>query len=93
LRIQKAFVFVKVDSGEEKSVEEKLIKINEVTEVHVIPGKWDLLAILQIERDLVAPSDEKVLNLVIDKLAKISHVRDTSTLVPHLSMYKSPPKG
>lgn len=88
MRVQKAFVFIKVDPGHEKDVEERLIKLDEVTEVHVIPGKWDLLAVVQIERDLVAPSDEKVFNLVIDKLERTAHVRDTNTIVPHLSMFK-----
>ncbi|HXW37990.1 MAG TPA: Lrp/AsnC ligand binding domain-containing protein [Nitrososphaerales archaeon] len=87
-RYQKAFVLLKVDPGYEKDVVEDLMKLDEVKEVHIVPGEWDLLAVVEAEREVVLPSDEKVYNLVMEKIEKTKHVRDTNTMVSHFSRTK-----
>jgi DNA-binding Lrp family transcriptional regulator len=85
---QKAFVLVKTDPGKERSVLDSLMKITEVTEVHVVPGEWDLLVMIQAPKEIVVPSDELVYEVVIDKISKIKSVQDTLTMVSHFSKTK-----
>lgn len=87
-RLQKAFVLVKVDPGHERDVLDELLKIREVKEVHIVPGEWDLLAIVNVEKEVVVPGDEKVYNIVMDKIGRIRHVKDTNTMVSHFSKSK-----
>ncbi len=87
-KFQKAFILLKVASGHEREVMDDLLKINEVQEVHVIPGEWDLLAVMNSQKEIVVPSDEKIYRLVMDKIGKIKHIQDTNTMVSQLSKEK-----
>jgi len=82
---QKAFVLMKVKPGKERQVMDTLIKIPEVTEVHVVPGVWDLLAVVVSRKEVAVGSDEKVYRLVLEKIEKIKHVEDTNTMVSQFS--------
>jgi DNA-binding Lrp family transcriptional regulator len=84
----KAFVLIKVDPGHEKKVVEDLMKIREVQEAHIIPGEWDILAVVSTTKEVVVPSDQKVYNLVMDRITKIKHVQDTNTMVSQYSVSK-----
>jgi DNA-binding Lrp family transcriptional regulator len=84
----KAFVLVKADPGHEKNVVGSLMKIKEVREAHVVPGEWDIIAILSVPKEIVVPSDQKVYNLVMDQITKIKHVQDTNTMVSQYSESK-----
>lgn len=85
---QKAFVLVKVAPGHEEEVIDSLIKIPEVSEAHIVPGNWDILAVVKSEKEVVVPSDEKVYRLVLNKISKIKHVQDTNTMVSQFSRSK-----
>ncbi len=85
---QKAFVLIKVSPGHEKDVVDGLMKIKEVQEAHVVPGEWDILAVINSQKEIVVPSDAKVYNLVMDKIVKIKHVQDTNTMVSQFSKTK-----
>ena len=85
---QKAFVLVKVASGHVEDVVDALMKVPEVTEAHIIPCDWDIIAVVSIQKEIVVPSDEKVYRLVLDKIEKIRHVQDTNTMVSHFSRTK-----
>jgi DNA-binding Lrp family transcriptional regulator len=85
---QKAFVLIKASPGHEREVVNHLMKIKEVQEAHVIPGEWDVLAVLSSQKEIVVPSDQKVYNLVLDKIVKIKHVQDTNTMVSQFSRSK-----
>jgi DNA-binding Lrp family transcriptional regulator len=87
-RIQKAFILMKVDPGSEKQTIDELLKIDEIRAVHVIPGEWDLLAEVEAEKEIVVPSDQKVYNVVMDKIGKVKHIRDTNTMVSQFSKSK-----
>jgi DNA-binding Lrp family transcriptional regulator len=89
MAIQKAYVLIKTDPGHEKEVADHLMKLDEVNEVHIITGEWDLLAVVQTEKGYVVPTDEKVLNVVMDKITRVGHIRDTNTIIPSFSKYKS----
>jgi len=87
----RAFVLIDVVPGKEKKVLEKLLKYEEVVEAHLIPGQFDVLAVLEIElygRELFVPASESVTKFVINKIRKISGVLDTNTILPSFSKTK-----
>jgi DNA-binding Lrp family transcriptional regulator len=77
-----------VTPGHENAVIDALLKIDEVQEVHVVPGEWDVLAVLNSKKEVIVPSDEKVYRLVLDKIEKIKHIQDTNTMVSQFSKSK-----
>jgi DNA-binding Lrp family transcriptional regulator len=89
LRTQKAFVLIKAQSGHEKEMAENLMKIPETKEVHIIPGKWDILLVIETERELVLPTDEKTLDVVMEKIGTLPHIIATNTMIPSFSRFRS----
>ncbi len=87
-RRQKAFVLVKVTPGHERDVMNRLMKFDEVREVHIVPGEWDIIAVVEAEKRIVGSSDERVYDIVLDKIGKTRHVQDTNTMVSHFSKFK-----
>ena len=85
---QKAFVLIKVAPGHEQEVVDDLMKVPDIREVHIVPGDWDIIAVVSSQREIVVPSDEKVYKLVLDKISKIKHVQDTNTMVSQFSKSK-----
>lgn len=85
---QKAFVLIKVASGHVEDVVDALMKVPEVTEAHIVPGDWDIIAVINSQKEVIVPSDEKVYRLVLDKIEKIKHVQDTNTMVSQFSRTK-----
>ncbi len=81
-------MLIKVAPGHERQVMDNLLKLDGVREVHIVPGEWDLLAIVEAEKGIVTPGDEKVYNLVMMKIAKTKYVQDTNTMVSHFSRSK-----
>lgn len=84
------FIFVDTDPGKDETVLEKLLTYDEVIEVHVISGQYDLLAVLELDlRE--KPLFTTVKNLAqksVRKIRKLGGVRDTNTFVPFLSVTK-----
>lgn len=89
-RTARAFVLIEVELGKEDEVMEKVLKFNGVTEVHEITGKKDLLAVLEIERDLVVPSTHMITEFVTHKIAKTQGIRETETIIPTMSKIETP---
>jgi DNA-binding Lrp family transcriptional regulator len=89
LRTQKAFVLLRADTGHARGVADHLMKLGEVKEAHIIAGDWDLLAVIEVDREAVSPTDESVLEVVMEKITKIAHVRRTSTIIPSFSQFKA----
>ncbi len=83
----RAFVFIDTRPGKEKDLMEKLLKYDEVKEVHLITGKNDVLAILEVKRDILIPSATNVFHF-LEKIRKEGDVNDTETLVPLYSKTK-----
>ena len=81
-------MLVKTQPGHTEEVLDNLLKIEEVKEVHVVPGKWDLMAVVEVEKGIVAPGSEKVHRLVMNQIGKTSHISDTNTMVSHFSRTK-----
>ena len=87
-KMVKAFIFIEVEPGKEKTIMKKIFNLNEVREVHFIPGKTDILAVLEVEKGLVTPHPEKILNIVLDEIRGIRGVKDTETIIPDRSKLK-----
>jgi len=87
-RSQKAFVLIKVAPGHERDVMNSLMKFEEVRELHIVPGEWDLIAVVEAEKGIVSSGDERVYSIVMEKIEKTRHVQDTNTMVPHFSKIK-----
>ncbi len=92
-RKARAFVLVSTKPGAEVGVAQRLLTYPEVVEAHVIPGEYDVLAVLEIRRDIVAPSSEEIMDFVINTVAKMDGVEDTHTIIPSHSWSKLPGAG
>ena len=89
-RKARAFVLIETNPGDEKNVMEGILKIDEVKEAHIYSGEMDIIAVLEVERDIVVPSSKKISDLVIDKIQRIDGIQDTETLIPTYSKTKWP---
>jgi len=89
----RVFILVDTDPKEDFKVEEQLLKLREVTEVHFISGPYDLLAVVEITLlgKPIFSTVQEISQRVIQKIRKIQGVRDTSSMVPFLSYTKKPP--
>lgn len=87
-RKARAFVLIETEPGKEKEVMEKLLKFNEVKEVHIYSGEMDLIAVLETEREMIVPSSKKIADFVIDKVQSIAEIQDTETIIPTYSKTK-----
>jgi hypothetical protein len=57
--------------------------------VHLLFGKADVLAELEVEKSFVHPPPQHIASLVEAKIVRISGVRDTNTYVPLESRSKN----
>jgi len=89
--VHRAFVFVDVVPGKDKKVLEKLLKYDEVIEAHLIPGQYDVLAVLEFKlygREIFVSAQEAVSKFVIEKIRRLGEVQDTNTIDPSFSVTK-----
>jgi len=84
----RGFVFIKTKPGKEQQVADKLLRLEEVKEAHIMAGEWDVLAVLEVRREIFYPLQRKILGFVMDKVAKLPSVVDTNTIVPGFSRVK-----
>lgn len=84
------FVFVDTEPTEDIETMKKILALDEVIDVHIVSGQYDLLVVLELSLHGTAifTSVQEVAQKAIQKIRKISGVRDTSTLVPFVSLTK-----
>ncbi len=85
----KAFVFIQSEAGKENELVGRLLNLPEVSGVHLLFGKADLLAELDAEKSFIHPPPQHIASLVQTKISKLSGVRDTDTYVPLESVLKN----
>lgn len=74
--------------GKESKVADALFKLAEVKEVHVIPGRHDILAVAEVSRQLLEPDSQSIYWLINERIKSIPDVTDTETLIPIVSQSK-----
>jgi hypothetical protein len=67
----------------------RLLSLPEVSGVHLLFGKADLLSELDAEKSFVDPPTAHIANLVQTKIGKLPGIRDTDTYVPIESIMKN----
>ena len=67
---------------------ERLFAYREVQEVHVIPGDFDILAKIVVERDLISSDSEAIGQFVQNRIRRIQGVAKTQTIIPLSSKRK-----
>ena len=88
LRKITAFVLFNVRAKNEGRILEKLFSLKEVREVHSIHGNWDILAKIELKRNLLSSDAEIISVFVHDQLRQIPGVVSTQTLIPGRSRIK-----
>jgi DNA-binding Lrp family transcriptional regulator len=86
--IARAFLLINVVTGKEDIIVDKLLKFKEIREVHIVPGDYDILAVIEVETGLIKPAPEKLAEIVKGKIRKIAGVSHTMTLIPLVSKVK-----
>ena len=85
-RYVRAFIYLSTKLGREKTVAEDLWKIPEIKEVHIIPGKYDILAVAEVERKLLDTDAHGIYWFLLDRIENIPDIEDTSSVIPVVSM-------
>ena len=84
----RAFIYVAAVLGKESKVADALFKLTEVKEVHVIPGRHDIMAVVEVPRKLLEPDAQSIYWFIVDRIKTISDLTDTETLIPIVSASK-----
>ena len=77
----RSFLLVKTKPGMEREILDRFKALPEVSEIHLITGKFDLLVALQSEEAALDPRG-RVVALVIDKVRRAGGILDTRTIIP-----------
>ena len=88
LREITAFVLLNVSVKKDVRLVDKLIKLDEVKEVHSVHGNVDIIAKIVLKRDLVSSDAETIGDFVQNKVRQFSGVISTQTLIPGYSKVK-----
>ncbi|TET62112.1 Lrp/AsnC family transcriptional regulator [Candidatus Aerophobetes bacterium] len=87
--VGRVFLLINVATGKEDVIADKLLKVKEIREVHIVPGDHDLLAVIEVEKGLIETVPDKVGKIVKGKVRKMPGVSHTVTLIPLTSKVKS----
>jgi len=71
-----AFILIRSDSGTERELLENLEDFDEIAEIDIIYGEWDIIAKIEMEGDVTALKD-----FVLSKIRPLTGVKHTSTLI------------
>jgi DNA-binding Lrp family transcriptional regulator len=82
----RSFLLIKAKPGREQEIQKRLKALPEVSEIHLITGKFDLLIAMQSQETDLDPR-RKVVELVLDAVRKGGDVVDTRTIIPITSEY------
>src|SRR2546425_9132872 len=88
-RYVRAFIYLATKLGKEKSVAEDLWRIPEIKEVHIVPGKYDILAVAEVERKFLEPDSHNIYWFLLSRIEGISGIEDTSTIIPEMPSMRS----
>lgn len=84
----RAFILVQCEPMREKDVMEEIMKMDEVIEVHMITGDYDVIAVVQVKRHFLEADYDNVFNSAIAKIEGAKYVVDTNTIIGMASKTK-----
>ena len=84
----RAFILIQTEPMREKDVMEDLLHMEEVVEVHMITGEYDVLAVVQVKRHFLEADYDNVFNSAIAKIEGTKFVVDTNTVIGMASKTK-----
>ncbi|MEA1994111.1 MAG: Lrp/AsnC family transcriptional regulator [Euryarchaeota archaeon] len=70
-----AFVLCVAQAGKERTVMEKLIKLKEVDEAHVVYGEYDVIGKIKLD------NLKRLDTFIVDEIRSIAEVQVTSTMI------------
>jgi len=84
------FILIDTNPGEDMKVEERLLKIDEIVEVHYVSGQYDILAVadINLRGKAIFSTVQELSQDLIQKIRMIPGVRDTNSMVPFRSLVK-----
>jgi len=84
------FIFIDTDPGKDMKVEEQLLKLDEIVEVHFVSGQYDILALadINLRGKAIFSTVQELSQDLIQKIRNIPGVRDTNSMVPFRSLVK-----
>lgn len=88
LREITVFVLMGVEARREKRVIDKLIQLDEITEIHSVHGSVDIVLKIVLKRNLVMSDAETIGDFVHSMIRQIPGVLSTQTLIPGFSHVK-----
>jgi len=87
----KAFVFINVETGkDEDRIIDKLFALDEVVEIHSVPGDIDIIVKIVLTRNFLSSDSEIIGQFVTDHIRQIKGVMRTKTIIPYISRGKEP---
>ncbi|MHA2407318.1 MAG: hypothetical protein ACXACA_02965 [Candidatus Ranarchaeia archaeon] len=89
-RFSRVFVFIETKPGVEQKVMDKLMAFEEVIETHIYQGQHDIVALLEMRRDIVSPGSAKIAEFVSHKIEGMKEVTGTEVIIPSVSISKPP---
>ena len=87
-----AFLMINVETGQENRIMEKLFSYKEVQEIHFIPGDFDILAKIVVNRNIISSDSEAIGQFIQKRVRRIQGVEKTRTIIPLSSRRKQNPK-
>ena len=70
-----ALVLLNLDRNQIKDVSEKLVNMQEVSEVYSVAGRYDLVAIIRVK------NNEQIADTITGKFSKLEGITATETLI------------
>jgi DNA-binding Lrp family transcriptional regulator len=88
--VHRIFVFVDTEMGQDLETMKRILSLEQVRDVHLVSGQYDLLVVLElsVHGTAIFTSIQELAQTAVLKIRKIEGVRDTSTIVPFLSLTK-----
>lgn len=91
-KLARGFVFIDTTPGREVSAMNRLFQMDEIREVHLMPGKHDIFAVIEVSnlfKAMIPPRyPELIERVVVNKISGIADVVETETIIPDAFNFK-----
>ena len=88
-KLARGFVYIDTKPGRESSAMDQLFQLDEVHEAHLVPGKHDILAVVEVRKTVLPPRyPDLIERVVVNKISKVKDVEETETIIPSAFNFK-----